>query len=754
VTQYISYQIIYRLLLTSTMLALNLISNASAQTTAFTYQGRLNDSGNPATGQYDLQFKLFDALSGGIQQGTTQTATNITVTNGIFAVTLDFGACPACFDGAARFLEIAVKPGGSGSFTTLTPRQQITSTPYALKSQNAAVADGLSVACVNCITGSQIQNINGSTVTGTIPVASVPAGSANYVQNGISQQAATNFNISGSGTANIFDAQTQFNLGGSRVLSRPGTNNFFAGVNAGASNSTGTNNSFFGINAGFSNTTGGSHSFFGANAGLLNNAVCCNSFFGTFAGTNNTTGSSNSFFGAFVGENNSTGLQNSFFGTNTGQANTTGQTNSFFGTFAGNHNTTGGGNSFFGSSAGFANTTGSSNVFLGGSTGTHNITGNNITLIGIAADVGADNLNFATAIGAMSVVSTSNTVVLGRNADTVKIPGVLNITGGIDANSVNVTTQYNIGGSRILSNAGSFNLFAGVSAGQSNTTGGSNSFFGPQAGNQNTTGNSNSFFGVNAGFNNTTSNFNAFFGINAGLSNTTGSSNTFIGANAGNLNASTQVNNSTAIGVGTKVSTSNTIVLGTSAETTLIPGLLNAGNGAMRVVSSSIGGGVVGENLYIHQLNQPAALPHLCWMVAPDGVQGLLITTCTSSAAPSSYKTDLQTYTDGLEVIKRLQPMSFAWKEGGGRDFGLSAEAVAEVAPLMVTRNAKGEAEDVKHENLNALFINAFKEQQSQIITQQQQIKQHQSQLEKQQSLIDALRKLACLDHPGSDLCR
>src|SRR5439155_14647472 len=129
---------------------------AYGQGTTFTYQGKLTDSGNLANGQYDFQFRLFDALSGGAQQGTTQAATNVTITNAIFTVQLDFGACPSCFNGAARFLEIAVRPSGGGAFTTLTPRQQITATPYALKSQNAGTADGLSVACVNCVTSSQI----------------------------------------------------------------------------------------------------------------------------------------------------------------------------------------------------------------------------------------------------------------------------------------------------------------------------------------------------------------------------------------------------------------------------------------------------------------------------------------------------------------------------------------------------------------------------------------------------------------------
>src|SRR5687767_14278054 len=80
-----------------------------AQTTAFTYQGRLSDAGNPANGAYEVQFKLFDALEAGAQLGLPLTAT-VTVANGIFTAPLDFGA--AAFNGAARYLEIAVRPSG------------------------------------------------------------------------------------------------------------------------------------------------------------------------------------------------------------------------------------------------------------------------------------------------------------------------------------------------------------------------------------------------------------------------------------------------------------------------------------------------------------------------------------------------------------------------------------------------------------------------------------------------------------------
>jgi hypothetical protein len=41
----------------------NLIAAPSG--TAFTYQGKLTEGGNVATGSYDLKFSLYDALSSG-----------------------------------------------------------------------------------------------------------------------------------------------------------------------------------------------------------------------------------------------------------------------------------------------------------------------------------------------------------------------------------------------------------------------------------------------------------------------------------------------------------------------------------------------------------------------------------------------------------------------------------------------------------------------------------------------------------------
>lgn len=335
----------------------------SAQTAAFTYQGKLTDNNLAANGTYQMQFALFDAANGGSQIGATITNSTVQVSNGIFTVSLDFDA--NAFSGANRFLQISVFSSATNAYITLAPRQQITSAPFAIKSLTAGNAD----AATNAI------NLGGSPASDYVKTndsrlsdsRSPAPGSGNYIQNGTIPQSA-NFNIAGNGTASgtlsgsVVNSGLQYEIGGSRVLSVPGTANTFAGVGAGNANATGYNNTFFGKNAGFANTTGGFNSFFGLNAGSAN-----------------TTGFNNAFFGLNAGYINSTASQNSFFGSAAGDGNTTGENNAFFGAFAGRTN----------------------------STGSHN------TIVGASAEVGSNNLMNATAIGARAFATQNNSLVLG-----------------------------------------------------------------------------------------------------------------------------------------------------------------------------------------------------------------------------------------------------------------------------------------------------------------------------------------------------
>src|SRR5260370_32000207 len=77
--------------------------------TAITYQGRLNASGSPANGIYDLRFTIYDSSGSGVVVGGPITNSATSITNGLFTATLDFGA--GVFSVADRWTELASRPG-------------------------------------------------------------------------------------------------------------------------------------------------------------------------------------------------------------------------------------------------------------------------------------------------------------------------------------------------------------------------------------------------------------------------------------------------------------------------------------------------------------------------------------------------------------------------------------------------------------------------------------------------------------------
>lgn len=533
-----------------------------AQTAAFTYQGRLADAGSPANGDYDLQFKLFDTpnIGTGMQHGATLTRNPVAVSAGAFAVTLDFGA--GVFNGTERYLEIGVRPSGSGNpYTVLAPRQAITSAPYAIRSLAASTAE-------TAINSSQLGGV----------------GAVRFVQSDAmgSVSIAGNLTVLGTVTYDTVNATTQYNLGGQRVLSNAGADNLFVGIGTGAANTTGRQNSFFGASAGLNNRAS-FNSFIGFAAGQDNTTGCCNSFFGNAAGINNTTGSHNSFFGNSAGVQSLAGSNNSFFGSFAGQLNKA-DNNSFFGAAAGLINTTGTNNSFFGKDAGVNNTTASDNSFLGSEAGLSNQTGTNNAFFGRRA-------GYANTSG--------NNAFFGAFAGQANTSGSFNAFFGAVTGSSNTTGSYNafFGTSAgVKSNGGESNTLIGTFAGQENVSGGFNTLVGTSAG-LNTITSRNTFVGAYTGNNTTTGGSNTFFGALTGQANTTGNSNTLIGsfANAGTTN----LNFATAVGSNAIVSTNDTIVLGKvagiydsvarPADTVQIPGNLNVA-GSFAVPSNNITG--------------------------------------------------------------------------------------------------------------------------------------------------------------------
>lgn len=139
----------------SAAVLLALSSGAHAQSTAFTYQGQLKNGSAPATGVFDLRFKLFDAAAGGTQVGTTQCVDNVAVTLGLFTATIDFGQQFAVPGG--RFMEIEVRAdtglacATTTGYTVLTPRQALTATPLANHAKSAFALDAADGSPANAL---------------------------------------------------------------------------------------------------------------------------------------------------------------------------------------------------------------------------------------------------------------------------------------------------------------------------------------------------------------------------------------------------------------------------------------------------------------------------------------------------------------------------------------------------------------------------------------------------------------------------
>lgn len=190
-------------------------ATASAQSTAFTYQGHLMDGGASANGNYDIQFTLKNALTAGATVGAAQTISPVNAVNGIFTVTLDFGFTP--FDGSDRWVELGVRPFGSAvEHTVLAPRQRLTATPYAIKALSAvSLIDngaGLTGVAANMVGGVSAADVaKGANLANAATVANTPSTIVKRDANGnISVGSITVDRLVVSGTeptANVFPVQ-------------------------------------------------------------------------------------------------------------------------------------------------------------------------------------------------------------------------------------------------------------------------------------------------------------------------------------------------------------------------------------------------------------------------------------------------------------------------------------------------------------------------------------------------------------------
>jgi len=273
--------------------------------------------------------------------------------------------------------------------------------------------------------------------------------------------------------------------------------------------------------------------------------------------------------------------------------------------------------------------------------------------------------------------------------------GFDNTAFGHDALFANTTGGENTGvGDRALgfNTTGALNTAIGSATLLNNTSGFDNTAAGSEGLASNTTGSENTATGVSALFGNTTGNLNTAAGFQALLDNTAGLENVAVGAKAlkkstGNKNIGigyqagvtlTIGNNNIYIGNQGGGDESQTIRIGTAQTQTFIAGI------AMANVSGA--------------------------SVEVDPATGQLGIASFSSAR---YKRDIAPMGSRSEGVFQLRPVTFAYKDdaAGVTHYGLIAEEVAVVFPELVGRNATGEVQTVRYQELIPILLNELQRQ-------------------------------------------
>jgi hypothetical protein len=348
---------------------------ATAQGNTFTYQGRLTTGGSGYSGSAEFQATLWSVPSGGtVVASNAPTAVLVDVTNGLFVLPLNFGAN---FPGADRWLQLEVRTN-LGSFTTLSPRQQLTPTPYALTAANASnltstlPAAQLSGAlpsanlsgtysgaltlnnAANSFTGSGagLTALNASQLTsGTVPDARLASNVARTNQvwllgGNASTTAGTHF----LGTAD--NQPLELKVNGLRALRlEPKVND---ATHSNIVNVIGGSSGNF-VGAGVYGATiggGGAVKFdvfvytnrvegdFGTLSGGAQNTIQTDAFAGTIGGGSQNTIQSNAYYATISGGGQNTIQTNAAFTTIGGGAQNTVQSNTFAATIGGGYNNT------------------------------------------------------------------------------------------------------------------------------------------------------------------------------------------------------------------------------------------------------------------------------------------------------------------------------------------------------------------------------------------------------------------------------
>jgi hypothetical protein len=380
-----------------------------------------------------------------------------------------------------------------------------------------------------------------------------------------------------------------------------------------------------------------------------------------------------------------------------------------------------GGNTAEGTDALLNLTSGIWNTALGFEALNHNTAGKINTATGVRALLSNTSGNYNSATGVYALYANINgwyNNAVGAYALSHNTIGNYNTANGYSALYYN-TASYNTAtgfGALYRNTAGNVNVANGYLALSSNTTGGANVANGVQALYSNIIGHDNTANGFDALFSNTIGSVNTANGVSALYSNTDGSYNTANGDLALFSNTTGGANTGIGDGAGYNITGDGNVCIGA---------------GVVGVVG-------VDDTTWIRNIYttvQPVVGTDPDYVtVNSDGRLG------RGDVSSRRYKHDIKLMDKASEALFKLKPVSFRYKEEFDPTqtlaFGLIAEEVAEVYPDLVGRNAEGQPESVRYEQINAMLLNEFLKAHRKMEGQQKQIDALTAQLKQQAVLI------------------
>jgi hypothetical protein len=277
------------------------------------------------------------------------------------------------------------------------------------------------------------------------------------------------------------------------------------------------------------------------------------------------------------------------------------------------------------------------------------------------------------------------------------------------------------------------NALASQTPGKSNTASGFGSL-------RSNTGGFNTASGDQSLYANSTGSNNTGIGNDALLANTSGSYNTGIGSGALSENTTGTENVANGVYAGSSITTgSNNIALGAAAGSNIVTGSQNIDIGGSGLVDESarIRIGTAGKQTatFIAGISG-TPVTGAAVVITANGQLGVL-------ASSERYKTGITSLSSEAVKLQQLRPVTFHLKTepDGALQFGLIAEEVDRVYPDLVVRNASGQIEGLRYDELTPILLREVQEQQQALVAQDKQVATQEKQLTTQAAQLHELQQ-------------